>query len=76
MTMDRMTDDAHHQRDAGAVEQCDRMSRPWSSVPSRYLAASPDQAGGSRASLSSRRGEVKRVVRRNPGPQRPSRTRK
>ena len=32
----------------------DRMSRPWSSVPSRYLALPPAcQAGGRRASLSS-----------------------
>ncbi len=46
----------------------ERMSRPWSSVPSRYLARALGliQAGGRRASSELERGQVEGIVRRHP----------
>ena len=45
----------------------ERMSRPWSSVPSRYLAGAAVHPGRrQRASLELERRQVERVVRRDP----------
>jgi hypothetical protein len=64
--MDRTTDDAHDQRDAGAVDQRGQdVAALVVGAQQVFGAAACRPRGGSRASLSSSVGQVKRVVRRD-----------